>query len=222
VATNLTWEAVPTADRYLVQVARDAGFTRTVAMRSVTGATAVPLANLETSTTYYWRVQAIAGVRTSPWSTVWSFTTVAPKPVAGQPDLLVRPYAGGPYFGWCNYSSGQTLTLETRVDVPATFRLAVRNTARKTDDFIIAGPASDGDWQVQYRDAAGTDITSQVTGPGWRVPCTVGEIKEFTAIVSPGPNAASYTRHTITVLAVSGTNELLRDAVSLTSVCTPR
>ncbi len=75
---TFTWNAVPQAGSYSIQVATDAGFSNIVA--SATG-----LANptwtsnvvLNTSITYYWRVWAVNTCGVGAYSATWSFTTVA-------------------------------------------------------------------------------------------------------------------------------------------------
>ena len=85
----LDWDDVPTADSYRIQLSTNSGFTTTafdtsgVAVSQLT----VPAGKLNNNTQYYWRVNATNLGGTSPWSTVWNFTTILAAPIA--PTLLL-------------------------------------------------------------------------------------------------------------------------------------
>ncbi len=75
---TFTWNAVPGAASYSIQVATDSGFTNIVASASgLTDPTWTSTVTLNTSTTYYWRVWAENACAASVYSSTWSFTTVA-------------------------------------------------------------------------------------------------------------------------------------------------
>lgn len=80
---TLTWEAVPGAQFYQVQVATDEFFNDLIydeydVVNSVFFARA-----LELETTHYWRVMAYNSAVYSDWSEEWSFTTSSISPVFG-------------------------------------------------------------------------------------------------------------------------------------------
>ncbi len=72
---SLNWTATDALD-YVVEVATDIGFNNVVFIGNTTGNTYVPSSDLDTSTTYYWRVIANNGCGASAASAVYSFTTV--------------------------------------------------------------------------------------------------------------------------------------------------
>ena len=77
-APTFTWNAVAGATTYSIQVATDAGFSNIVA--SATGLAAPTWTSnvtLNTSTLYYWRVQASNACGIGTYSSVFTFTTVA-------------------------------------------------------------------------------------------------------------------------------------------------
>ncbi|MCL0062473.1 PKD domain-containing protein, partial [Thermodesulfovibrionales bacterium] len=76
VGPMLKWYPVAGADRYLVQVDRDATFADPV-FSQVTTSTSIQVSPaLDSGTTYFWRVLAAAKLAVGPWSDVRSFTTV--------------------------------------------------------------------------------------------------------------------------------------------------
>lgn len=74
---SLTWNPASGAKTYNLRVATDKDFTKIIANQNDLTTTSEKLSELDHSTTYYWQVNASNEGGTSPWSTVWSFTTVA-------------------------------------------------------------------------------------------------------------------------------------------------
>ncbi len=72
---TLSWNASAGADTYQVQVSIFSDFSSTVYDQSGIAITSTSVAGLSDNTLYYWRVNATNTGGTSPWSTVWSFTT---------------------------------------------------------------------------------------------------------------------------------------------------
>ena len=75
----LQWSESLTADSYRVQVSTLPDFSSTIFDQNdllVTSATVTP--SLESGTIYYWRVLATNAKGPSPWSSIQSFTTIAP------------------------------------------------------------------------------------------------------------------------------------------------
>ncbi|MBN1633245.1 MAG: hypothetical protein JW917_03680 [Ignavibacteria bacterium] len=87
----LDWNDVTGATSYGVQVSTNSGFTTTLI--NVTGLTGsgyvVPSGILNNGITYYWRANASNSSGSSPWSSVWQFTTVISPPLA--PNLITPP-----------------------------------------------------------------------------------------------------------------------------------
>ena len=76
VPTVFTWGTVSgTGITYEIQVATDPGFTSISDQATGLTATTYTSSILATSTTYYWRVRAVTGCGTGPWSTTFNFTT---------------------------------------------------------------------------------------------------------------------------------------------------
>lgn len=74
--TPLTWDSVPRAQTYQVQVSLNSGFTQIVIDDSGrTTRTYTPSSPLNASTEYYWRVRAKNAAGTGDWSSIARFTT---------------------------------------------------------------------------------------------------------------------------------------------------
>lgn len=72
---TLQWNASAGATSYRVQVSRYSSFSSVVYDQTVTTTSVTLTTRLSGWTTYYWRVCAINQYGTSPWSSVWKFTT---------------------------------------------------------------------------------------------------------------------------------------------------
>lgn len=94
----LVWNESAGADSYHLQVAEAPDFASTIVDQSNVSDTSYSLSGLLEGSSYFWRVNASNGGGTSAWSDVWSFTTVPPPPLPGEP-------------GWVRQTSGTTAHL---------------------------------------------------------------------------------------------------------------
>jgi WD40 repeat protein len=76
------WHPVAGASSYTVEVSTDPTFATTVFSEANITDTLKAVGTLATNTKFYWRVKAQGGSGSSPWSTVWSFTTNNGGPIA--------------------------------------------------------------------------------------------------------------------------------------------
>ena len=106
----LTWGTVANAT-YNVQLATDAAFKNAVdSATALTVAVWSPAKALDTSKTYYWKVQAVVNGISSDW-VAFAFTTAAPAPAAGTGGAPAATAAPAP---------AQTIVMPTPViNVPA-------------------------------------------------------------------------------------------------------
>ncbi|MDD5363100.1 MAG: BNR-repeat neuraminidase N-terminal domain-containing protein, partial [Ignavibacteria bacterium] len=90
---QMTWNSVPTAGSYRIQISTDSTFTvSALDSAGITGLTInVPSGKLTTNTKYYWRVNGTNIVGTSAWSPLWNFTT---SPNAPNVPILYQPANG--------------------------------------------------------------------------------------------------------------------------------
>ena len=135
---TLSWSAQASAASYRVEVATDSGFSNIVASGTVSSGTNYqPSSNLNSDTTYYWRVRADNGCGQA-WSSVASFTTVD----AAAGSVLQNGVAKTNLSG-ANNSSNNKFTFE----VPANARNL---------KFVMTGGSGDADLHVKFGQEATT------------------------------------------------------------------
>jgi hypothetical protein len=121
---------------------------------------------LSYGTTYYWRVNAYSSVGSSPWSTVWSFTTVPAFPVA--PKLLApgdsaKNVVVTPTLSW--YAVANAATYSVQLSTSNTFSTLILNDSNfTTTSRMITSPLSNGTyyWRVRAKNVTGISSWSTV------------------------------------------------------------
>ncbi|WP_369410451.1 phytase [Pontibacter qinzhouensis] len=122
IAPLLNWQTVQGADAYQVQVSSRADFSTTVLNQSVRSANSLQLSNLAYSSVFYWRVRAVQAAQNSAWSSVWSFTTIAPPrpelttPILLSPANLAAEVSVTPTFSWRAAAGADTYQLQIASD----------------------------------------------------------------------------------------------------------
>ena len=91
---SLIWNASQNAVNYHLQVSLNSSFSNFVIEDASLTNTSKIISGLSYSTTYYWRVKAINSGGASPFSSVWSFTTVQYVPSAPLAPVLSSPNNG--------------------------------------------------------------------------------------------------------------------------------
>ncbi len=86
---ELTWEAVPNADNYQLQINDSKDFSTTIVNLSTLTETSFTFTTDLYNHTFYWRVAAINDVGKSAFSDMWSFTTS--QDVVSEKVILVSP-----------------------------------------------------------------------------------------------------------------------------------
>lgn len=137
-----------------------------------------------------------------------------------QPDAKIRNASGGPFVGNNVYeSSAMTQVSAQNIDnaETASFDLQFQNDGQITDTIVITGPASvtggGGTFAVTYRDG-NTDITSQVTGPGFVLSnVSVAANENVEMDVTAGLSVADGTTVNIDVTATSNIDTNALDMV---------
>jgi hypothetical protein len=131
---NLSWEAVTSAASYNVLVSTVSTFASTA--WSQTGLTGVSasVSGLANNTGYFWKASATNAGGTSPWSSVWSFTTTG-------------PLVAGTWYGIAT-------VVTTQVDNPDTFstRISItgNNYVMMRSTYIHASSTGNQDTMMEY------------------------------------------------------------------------
>jgi hypothetical protein len=133
---TFTWNAVPQAASYSIQVATDMAFTNIVASASgLANPTWTANVTLNTSTTHYWRVWADNACGVGAYSATWSFSTVA-----APGDCAPGSTANVVYqYGFESGASGWTTPAGTGAN---TWALATANPHTGANHYRGAGTAS--------------------------------------------------------------------------------
>ncbi|MBM3498872.1 MAG: hypothetical protein FJX74_09400 [Armatimonadetes bacterium] len=131
---------------------------------------------------------------------VWS---VGSGQAAARPDALIRvrgetDWRGGDVYG--TNGAGQTSRTRAFLDRSAAYQLRVENDGAAPARLRIAGTGGDAGWQVRYG-ALGADVTSEVTGSGWRTPVLPrGGAVTLALRVRPLPGTLDRARKPVRVL----------------------
>jgi hypothetical protein len=146
VGTNpiFTWNAVNDATSYRIQVATDAAFANVVASASdLPSPTWTSNVTLNTSVTYYWRVQAGNSCGPGNWSAVFNFTTQAAPGDCGPgsvPNIVYQTNFEGTVSGWTSSGSGNTWALGTSNPHSPVQHYHANGVSATTDQRLVSPP----------------------------------------------------------------------------------
>ena len=192
VATNptLTWNASTGASSYRVQVSTTGEFGTIVVDQDHLTTTSYALSGLTGNMTYYWRVYAENSAGSSPYSTVWNFTTGAPPPPPAAP-VLSTPSNGATGIAvnatltW-NASTGAT-SYRVQVSTDSGFAATVRDSSNiVTSSYVASGLAATTTyyWHVSATNSGGTSAYSTI----WKF--TTGTPPSAPVLATPANGAA--------------------------------
>ncbi len=137
---TLSWQAVPTATGYMVEVSTSNTFATTVYSGTVAN-TSIQLTGLLNNTTYYWRVKALRNTTETNWSNVWSFTTLP-----GATGYTVS--------GYIKYkNSAQTAMNNCTVTLKDSQGITIATTTTNTQGFYEFTNVADGNYTLQITTA---------------------------------------------------------------------
>lgn len=153
----LDWNTVPGATSYRVQLSTDSTFATTL-INVVTGANSQyqVTSALAYNTHYYWRANATNAGGTSPWSIVWSFTTIITTPLAPTLLLPVNNAAGvnlTPFMDWTDVSGATAYRIQVATNSGFT-NIVYDNNSIISSQFTIPSGYLIGSTQYFWRVAA--------------------------------------------------------------------
>jgi glucuronoarabinoxylan endo-1,4-beta-xylanase len=162
---TLTWNTASGAISYGVQVCAVADFSAPIVNASTPDLN-MAINGLSNGTTYFWRVNATNTVGTSPWSTVFTFSTIPTIPAT--PTLLAPANAAtgisiSPTLTW-NAVSGAT-TYRVQVSSVNTFVSTIVDDATPAQPTKAASGLSSATiyyWRVNAKNAGGTSAWSDI------------------------------------------------------------
>ncbi len=164
---DFSWGASSDATAYEIQVATDGAFTTVVEVAAGLTATSYSATLPDHLTQYFWRVQASGPGGVGPWSSVFSFMTIAPDPPTAPP--LTSPADGAtgvdlsPTLSWAFL--GSNVTYEVQVATGDDFSNLVTSAMNITAaSFEATGleTLTTYFWRVRGTNAGGTGPWSAV------------------------------------------------------------
>jgi hypothetical protein len=167
VTLSLWWNGVAYAETYHLQIATDAAFTTLVVNDSTLTTTSTSVGPLANGTVHYWRVRAKNSVGAGPWTSAWSFRTVASvaaAPILASPldeaiDLTITPM-----LRW--HSSFQATSYDIQVAEDSTFVSDVRFVGGVADTTYELG-ALDHSRRYHWRVRAVNEAGPGTWSPSW-------------------------------------------------------
>lgn len=144
VRPTLTWNAVPGALEYRVEISADAGFTNIVEEAVVTGTSFTVSNILAENTSFFWRVTAVNNCGPGATSSEFTFTTVAPGqcPAGTSPNVVYSDDLEGGAPGWTQpvdpFGSGNTWALSNVRQNSGQFSFLAVDPATASDQYLVS------------------------------------------------------------------------------------
>ncbi len=164
---TLSWNAVPAADSYKIQLSDDAGFSTFIVNQSGLIGTSFAVTGLSDNTQYYWRVLATNSAGDSNWSTPFNFTTlpnIADAPVLASPSNNSTNQSLTPTLSWNAVTGADSYKVQVSDDAGfATFIIdevgvteTTLNVTGLSNDLqyywrvLATNSAGDSNWSAQF------------------------------------------------------------------------
>jgi hypothetical protein len=164
---TLSWDVAVTATNYHVQVADNQNFNNPKVDQNIPGSPpsyTIPTGILSSNTQYFWRVTSTGSEGTSPWSSVWNFTTLIGGGGLSAPNLL-SPSNGAtnqsltPLLDWGDVTGATSYTAQ--VSTNSNFSTTVVNQSGLTSSqYTIPGGLSNNTLYYWRANATNTSSTS--------------------------------------------------------------
>lgn len=167
VSLLLSWNPVPSATSYQLQVASDSNFVNLIYSQGGLSAPSQTVGGLSNSTTYYWRVNATNNGGTSPWSLKFSFATIVPTPTTPSLALPLNLAANEPIslsLSWTAVPYVTSYALQVSTDSTFATGVIFSQTSLTATSQTVNGLANNTRyfWRVDATNAAGASPWSLV------------------------------------------------------------
>ncbi|MCX5852591.1 MAG: hypothetical protein NT072_11170 [Deltaproteobacteria bacterium] len=161
---------------YNIQISTNSGFTNIVSDYT-SSLTQIPLQGVAAGSTYYIRVRAYDGLGYSAWSTVKSFTVLAPNNLPTVPTVMLTSGASIFHSTYIPVSSsdadGQVVTFQIQISSNSTFTSIVYDYVEAGPQFPLRGVIDGNTYYMRVRAYDGVGYS------GWST------VKSFTVIPEP-------------------------------------
>jgi lysyl endopeptidase len=146
---TFTWSDAPEGGSYTIEIATDPAFNNIIISSTISGTSYTPASELDTSSTYYWRVQPSNACGTGNLSAVFRFTTYAALGDCGPGSSTNIIYSddfesGAP--GWSIGGNGSTWSLGAGVSPggphSGTFVYHADDVSSVSDQYLISPAVS--------------------------------------------------------------------------------
>lgn len=193
---TLSFNSVPSATRYKIEVSTASDFSTTVLSQDNLTTTSVQISNLNPNTVHYWRVRAGNNGGDGDWSSVWQFKT-AVLTIPEAPDLI-SPANGAtnmpfnPIFNWNAVFGALKYRLEVSTDASFASTVAVLDNLQSLSAQVSNLLANTQYyWRVRASNAAGNGAWSAVWNFTTNQPATTGfaSLTRFTPFAIAGNTA---------------------------------
>ncbi len=145
---TLEWIDIPNAFDYRVQLTNDPNFATTLVNVAgiVPNQYQVPSGILNLGTVYFWRVNARSGMGTSPFSTIWFFTTVVTGVTQTSSEIPAE------YMLYNNYPNPFNPATKIKFDIPkgGFVKLTVYDAIGREIEELISKELSPGSYETAW------------------------------------------------------------------------
>jgi hypothetical protein len=179
---RIKWQAYPHAVQYHVQVARDTTFgAGKIVTDAVSTDTTYALSGLAANLWYYWHVAAVMPTYTVPFSSTWSFQTVAGLPnVVALKSPVNQGYAraDSAVCRWRKLSEATGYSIEWTPD--STFAYPDADTSLTDTVGVLSVPLGDTYWRVRAKNDAGWGPYSAI----WKFNGQLTEVRTLPSVAT--------------------------------------
>ena len=198
---TLSWASVSGAVTYALQTSTVTDFSIVTQIGTI-AATSQQVSGLAPAANYYWRVNAVNGVGSGPWSTVWTFATgsVPAAPALSSPTNGAGNQPVSLTLTWLSSANASTYTVQAATS--SSFTATVSSQSATTVFAPLGGLASNATFY--WRAAAANSFGASAWSAVWNFK-TVNTVPVAPVLIYPANNAAGeLTNLTISWTSGSG------------------